>query len=83
MDRPTILQVFNIVLKKGFCGFSQGSGCVSAESEGEAFASAYLQAIVDVIAEIKFEGEDEDEAFARAYGELMAGATAKVTLVNY
>lgn len=54
-----------------------GTGCVSGESDAEAISSAYLQVIIDLIAEIKLEGEDEAKAFANAYGELMTGATAR------
>lgn len=55
-----------------------GSGCVGAESSGNATASAYLQVIIDLLVEVKFEGEDaKNGAFATAYGNLVGAATAK------
>ena len=56
---------------------------MSGESEAEAISSAYLQVIIDLIGEIKFEGEDEAEAFANAYAELVTGATARVIHDTY
>lgn len=56
---------------------------MGAESSGNATASAYLQVIIDLLVEVKFEGEDaKNGAFATAYGNLVGAATAKVKSVT-
>lgn len=56
-----------------------GEGCVDAVAAGDATATAYLQVIIDVAAEVVFEGDKgkANEAFGEAYGNLVTASVAK------